>query len=168
MEIKMENTNTILNNGIDTFTPLIERLREIVKELIPYFIYIGIWTLGISLIRQAVKYIMWNLKQQTERTIQDRPQKYEIEAQKIDITENWTMENYVNNYNELYEEFEPWELSWLWMNKMRINKNTWYIEEYNTFWEREEAVQYNENNTHWKDYLKWKYKEITQYYNDKF
>lgn len=105
----MENTNTILNNWINEFTPIIERLREIVKELIPYFIYIGIWTLGISLLWNAVKYIMWHLKKETTRTfdnetIQDTKDEKKQAFMKM-LEEAWKEQE---EYKNMYKDFEDY------------------------------------------------------------
>ena len=54
----MVTTGAVLTEGTATFTPVLERLLEIAKEFVPYFIYIFIGVLSVSLIWRAVKMIM--------------------------------------------------------------------------------------------------------------
>ena len=46
----MVGSGTILTNGTATFTPVINRLLEIAQEFVPYFIYIALGALGVSLL----------------------------------------------------------------------------------------------------------------------
>ena len=54
----MITTGAVLSEGTATFTPVINRLLEIAQEFVPYFIYIALGVLGVSLLWRAVKYIM--------------------------------------------------------------------------------------------------------------
>ena len=56
----------ILINGTDTFVPVFNRLWEIAQELVPYFIFIALWSLAIYFVRWAVKAIMDYLKYKSE------------------------------------------------------------------------------------------------------
>lgn len=68
----MVTTWAVLTDGTATFTPVLERLLEIAKEFVPYFIYIAIGVLGVSLIWKAVKYVMWYLAWKSKRAVRGR------------------------------------------------------------------------------------------------
>lgn len=68
----MVTTGTVLTNGTATFTPVLERLLQIAQEFVPYFIYIAIGVLGVSLLWKAVKYIMWYLAWRSKWAIRGR------------------------------------------------------------------------------------------------
>ena len=70
--IEMVTTWAVLANGTAEFTPVLERLLEIAKEFVPYFIYIGIGVLGVSLLWRAVKYIMWYLAWRSKWAVRGR------------------------------------------------------------------------------------------------
>lgn len=59
----------ILSQGTATFTPVFTRLWEIAQEFVPYFIYIALGALWISLLWKAVKYIMWYLAGRSKRAV---------------------------------------------------------------------------------------------------
>ena len=62
----MITTWQVLSESTETFTPILERLWEIAKEFVLYFIFISIWILWVILIRNAVKMILNYLKEKTE------------------------------------------------------------------------------------------------------
>lgn len=68
MEIKMITTWQLLVDGIETFTPALERTHEINVEFINYFIYICLWCLWVAIIWKAVKYILRYLDKWTNST----------------------------------------------------------------------------------------------------
>ena len=65
-------SGAILANGTETFAPVFTRLWEIAQEFVPYFIYIALWALGISLLWRAVKYIMWYLAGKSKGAVRGR------------------------------------------------------------------------------------------------
>lgn len=68
----MITTWQIIQDGIETFTPVINRTTEIGLEFTNYFLYIAIWILGVRILREAVKYILAELKEKSENTMQSR------------------------------------------------------------------------------------------------
>lgn len=62
----MITTWQILADGVETFTPITERTLSIAQELILYFIFISVWVLGVILIRNVVKMILYELKDKAE------------------------------------------------------------------------------------------------------
>ena len=68
----MITTGAVLSQGTATFTPVIERLLEIAQEFVPYFIYIALGVLGVSLLWRAVKYIMWYLAGRSKRAVRGK------------------------------------------------------------------------------------------------
>lgn len=66
---------TIIQWWIDTFTPVISRMLEIAGEFIPYIVYIFIWYLGVILLWNAVKYILWYLKKKSREEKNERYRK---------------------------------------------------------------------------------------------
>lgn len=68
----MITTGAVLSQGTATFTPVIERLLEIAQEFVPYFIYIALGVLGVSLLWRAVKYIMWYLAWRSKRAVRGK------------------------------------------------------------------------------------------------
>lgn len=65
-------TWAILADGTATFAPVFTRLWEIAQEFVPYFIYIALWALGISLLWKAVKYIMGYLAGRSKRAVRGK------------------------------------------------------------------------------------------------
>ena len=68
----MITTWAVLANGTAEFTPVLERLLQIAQEFVPYFIYIAIGVLGVSLLWRAVKYIMWYLAWRSKWAVRGR------------------------------------------------------------------------------------------------
>lgn len=68
----MITTGAVLSEGTATFTPVINRLLEIAQEFVPYFIYIALGVLGVSLLWRAVKYIMWYLAWRSKKAVRGR------------------------------------------------------------------------------------------------
>lgn len=68
----MITTGAVLSQGTATFTPVIERLLEIAQEFVPYFIYIALGVLGVSLLWRAVKYIMWYLAWRSKKAVRGK------------------------------------------------------------------------------------------------
>lgn len=68
----MVGSGTILANGTATFTPVINRLLEIAQEFVPYFIYIALGALGVSLLWWAVKMIMWYLRGKSKGAVRGK------------------------------------------------------------------------------------------------
>lgn len=71
-KVHMITTWAVLADGQSTFTPVLERLLEIAQEFVPYFIYIAIGVLGVSLLWKAVKYIMWYLAWRSKWAVRGR------------------------------------------------------------------------------------------------
>lgn len=69
---RMITTGNVLAQGTATFTPVLERLLAIAQEFVPYFIYIAIGVLGVSLLWRAVKYIMWYLAWRSKGAVRGR------------------------------------------------------------------------------------------------
>ena len=68
----MITTGAVLSEGTATFTPVINRLLEIAQEFVPYFIYIALGVLGVSLLWRAVKYIMWYLAWRSKKAVRGK------------------------------------------------------------------------------------------------
>lgn len=68
----MIETGAVLTLWENTFQPVIARLIEIAKEFVPYFIYIAIGVLGVSLLWRAVKYIMWYLAWRSKKAVRGK------------------------------------------------------------------------------------------------
>ena len=68
----MITTGAVLTEGTATFTPVINRLLEIAQEFVPYFIYIALGVLGVSLLWRAVKYIMWYLAWRSKKAVRGK------------------------------------------------------------------------------------------------
>ena len=65
----------VIEEGVQIFTPIINRLREIAQEFIPYIIYIWIGALAVYDIRLAVKRLMKYLESKNKMafyTYEDR------------------------------------------------------------------------------------------------
>ena len=65
-------TWAILTTGTETFVPVFNRLREIVKEFVPYLIRIGIGAVGINALREAVRWSMMELENKTKWTFREK------------------------------------------------------------------------------------------------
>lgn len=68
----MITTGAVLTEWTATFTPVINRLLEIAQEFVPYFIYIALGVLGVSLLWRAVKYIMWYLAWRSKKAVRGK------------------------------------------------------------------------------------------------
>lgn len=66
----------IIENGVDNFTPIIDKLQTIAGEVIPYMIYIALACLWITLAYKAIKYIInyldYNLPRQQRNLMKER------------------------------------------------------------------------------------------------